>query len=389
MIRDLASLLAPIQEEVFLDHFLNKLRLHIKAVQADRAEALLPWATINHLIAADILPADRLRIVRDSVDLAPLMYRQSSSHELRAGSLQALLAQGVSIVVNFVDDLVPQIGVLADALERRFAHRVGINAYLSFGKGSALKPHADDHDVLVLQVHGRKHWRSYGSPFPLPVERRKSPKFAPEAAKWEGTLEPGDVLYLPRGEVHEAALEGAHSVHLTIAIATQRGVDFIRWLSQKAAADLPFRTDVTRLGGEAALRKQEADLRARLHALIDATSLSDFLDAQDAERSPRAVLNMSHIGSDVGPADHTVLVPAVRRALLLGSGGEFVEIGGERFRLSANAQRVLSLLVASNAVKFSELLLALGDVIDRENARAAVLELARTGLVGFVEQSGG
>src|SRR5438445_10327044 len=181
MIRDLASLLAPVQEEAFLDHFQNKLRLHVKAGQAGRATDLLPWTTMNQLIAADILPTDRLRIVRASMDLPPLMYHRSGSHELRAGTLQTLLAQGVSIVINFVDDLVPQIGILADAVERRLGHQVGVNAYLSFGQGSALAAHADDHDVLVVQVHGRKRWRSYGSPFPLPVERRKSPKFAPEA----------------------------------------------------------------------------------------------------------------------------------------------------------------------------------------------------------------
>jgi ribosomal protein L16 Arg81 hydroxylase len=389
-IRDLASLLAPVQEGVFLDHFLNKLRLHVKAGHADRAKALLPWATMNHLIATDAIPADRLRIVRASVDVPPLMYRrQSGSQELRTGALQALLAQGVSIVINSVDDLVPQIGFLADALERRLAHRVGINAYLSFGQGSALKPHADDHDVLVVQVHGRKRWRSYGSPFALPVEKRKSPKFAPEDAVWEDTLEPGDVLYLPRGEVHEAALAGAHSVHLTIAIVTGRGVDFINWLSKQAAADLAFRTDITRLGGDAALRQQAADLRARLHALIDTARLDDFLDAQDAERSPRPLLNMGHIGDDAGPAEHTVVTPALRRRISLGSGEEAVEIGGERYRLSAHAQRVLGLLAERNALEFGELLRALADALGRDEARAAVLELARSGLVSFEEQAGG
>jgi cupin superfamily protein len=390
MIRDLASLVAPVQEKVLIDHFLNKQRLHVKAQQADRAESLFPWATVNHLLASDSIPADRLRIVRASVDLPASMYRrQSGSKELRAGALQALLAQGVSIVINFVDEMVPQIGHLADALERRLGHRIGINAYLSFGQGSALKPHADDHDVFVLQVHGRKRWRSYGSPFLLPVERRKSPTFAPEDAVWTDTLEPGDVLYLPRGEVHEAALDGANSVHLTAAITTERGVDFVRWLSQKAEADLAFRKDITRLGGETALTQQEADLRARLHALIDTASLGTFLDAQDAERPSRPLLNMGHIGSDDGPAERTLVVPALRRRMSFGGGEAAVEIAGERYRLSVNAKRILGLLLERNALEFGELAGALGDGLGRDEARAGVLELARNGLVSLEERAAG
>ena len=388
MIQDLSSLLAPVREEVFLDHFLNKARLHMKGAQAKRAAALLPWATVNHLLAANIVPPEQLRIVRESVDVPPLMYRRSGSHELRAGALQALLAQGVSIVINFIDDLVPQIGHLADALERTFAHRVGINAYLSFGTGSALKPHADDHDVLVLQVHGRKRWRTYGSPYELPVERRKSPDLPREAAVWEDTLEPGDVLYLPRGEVHEAASEGQHSLHLTIAIITRRGVDFVGWLSQRAAEDLVFRRDITRLSGTTALKQQEAELRAHLHTLIDKASLTDFLDAQDKERSPRPILNMGHIGSVAGLGERTLVVPALKRRIPLDSKGENVEIGVERYRLSAGAQHVLGMLVERNALEFGELSVALAGVLDRQAAQTAVLELARSGLVSLEEPTG-
>ena len=34
----------------------------------------------------------------------------------------------------------------------------------------------------------------------------------------EAVLEPGDVLYMPRGAIHQAVcLEGAHSLHLTLS----------------------------------------------------------------------------------------------------------------------------------------------------------------------------
>jgi ribosomal protein L16 Arg81 hydroxylase len=248
MICDLASLLGPVTEEIFFAHFLEKERLHVEAGQPDRAKALLPWTTINRLVDADMLPPDRIRVMRASIDIAPKMYRhQDGAQRLRAGALQALLTQGASLVINEIDKLVPQIGRLADTLERHLGHHIAVRAFVSFGQGGALKAHWDDSDVLVVQVHGRKLWRSYGSPTPLPISGLTEVQPVTKGVVWQGVLEPGDMLYLPRGEVHEAALEGSSSVHLTIGIAARRGVDFMRWLSKRAATELAFREDITRV----------------------------------------------------------------------------------------------------------------------------------------------
>jgi ribosomal protein L16 Arg81 hydroxylase len=49
--------------------------------------------------------------------------------------------------------------------------RTHVNAYLSFSKGGAFKPHWDLHDVLVVQVHGNKQWRVWNAEVPLPSKR--------------------------------------------------------------------------------------------------------------------------------------------------------------------------------------------------------------------------
>ena len=286
MIFDLPSLLHPVDEATFLQHFIEKRRLHVRTSERGRAAGLLPWATVNHLIECDVLPPDRLRVIRANIDVATLMYRRRDEHKhLRAGALQQLLAQGASVIINDVSDLVPAIGGLSDNIERRLGHRVGVNAYLSFGRGSAFKAHFDYHDVLVLQVHGRKRWRSHGTPFPSPVEQLEPEpgKEAPPEIAWEEVLEPGDLLYLPRGEVHEAAVEGPNSVHLTIGIHIRHGVHLFEWLRKRAALDPEIRKDLTRAAGTEALRRHEATLKERLHAIVDAASVEEFLSAEDAE----------------------------------------------------------------------------------------------------------
>lgn len=381
MIDSLATLLAPVSEETFLEHFLEKKRLHAKPRQRDRAATLFPWPTINHLIESDLLPAERLRVVRANVDILPGMFRhKDGSHGVRAGALQGLLAQGVSMIMNGLGDYVPQVGRLSDAIERRLGHRAWVNAYLSFGRGSALKAHWDEHDVLVVQVHGNKRWRSYGIPVAFPVSNFNAGKDLGTEIMWEDVLEAGDVLYLPRGEVHEAMVEGPNSVHLTIGLQTPSGIDFLLWLAEQGAADVLLRKDVTRLGGNAGIARRESELKARLHALIDSSNLADYLAADDARRKLRPLLNL---GMEEALDSSTRLVPAWRRSVSLPADASTLAIAGETFQLSAEAQRVLAHVLQAPGGPFADLAAGFAGSLDEPALRNAVFELARHGLVGL------
>ena len=385
MIRDLASLLSPATEEFFLRAILEKNRFHVKSDDPKRAAPLLPWFAINQIIESDTLAADRLRVVRSNVDVLPVMFRsRDAASQLRAGTLRSLLAQGASVVINRIDDLVPSVGRLADAIERRLSHTTWVNAYLSFGRGSAFKAHWDSHDVLVLQVHGSKRWRSFGSPMPLPVEGHGPTDPFPREAVWEDQLGAGDVLYLPRGEIHEATLEGSESVHLTIGIAAAHGVDWLRSLADDFMGDVVARADLTRLVGDTALLEQERRLKQHLHSLVDEASLASFLNSADEKRKPRPLLNMGLVEK---LSATTVLVPALRRRVPLLPEGEAaldVVIGGESVNLSALERRVLSLLLERNSLRFGDLIAVLGATGDPRGVHDAVQTLAKKALVGLV-----
>jgi hypothetical protein len=218
-------------------------------------------------------------------------------------------------------------------------------------------------------------------PFPLENHGPIEP-FGSEVV-WEDLLEPGDVLYLPRGEVHQAELEGTTSVHITIGIQAPRGVDFLRWVADKAAADVPARMDLERLSGEAALCQQERELKARLHAMIDSASL----EAEDAKRNPRPLLSL-------GLADRlvsaTMIVPSLRRRIPVATDGEAelaVTIGGESYRLSPERRRVLAHVLECGGLTFGALVAAFGTTTDETILRDAVIDLCRQGLVGLQESS--
>jgi len=152
----------------------------------------------------------------------------------------AAYLDGCSVVFNHADRVHGAVALLCDDLQRSFPFAYA-NAYLTPPMRQTAPPHADDRDVLVVQVVGRKRWTVYRSiPVPYPYADEQVGKdgyHVPEEVLngpvlIDAVLNPGDVLYMPRGYVHEAqcccnstaAVDGdaalEPSFHITVALAT-------------------------------------------------------------------------------------------------------------------------------------------------------------------------
>ena len=383
MIGNLEALLAPWPEALFDEHFAEKKRLHLTASDRGRAVSLLPWDTINRLIESDRQTPSAFKLRREGSLVPAGMYARAGTRErVRASALRSLFAQGASIVIEHVEELVPQLGRLAASLERRLGCTAWINAYLTVGKTGALEPHYDTHDVLIVQIYGRKRWRSFGSSTPVPIV--PSPRGAKyEAPIWEDWLQQGEVLYLPRGEAHAATAAEEPSVHLTIGLEPRRGVDLLDWLREKAAEEALFRTDLPR--EEAALRAHETRLKNRLHALVDDLNVAAFLEADDQRRAPQTLVDLNLTGR-LSP--DAVVVPTPRRRVPLATdvdAAASVSVGGETHLLSAPARRVLAHLLKHDAVAFRGLVAAFAPLGERE-VGDAVRELVTRGLAAVRPQ---
>ena len=74
----------------------------------------------------------------------------------------------------------------------------------------------------MLQVEGRKRWKVYRPFEDDELPRTSSRNYHPREIKGEPViyeiLEPGDMIYMPRGWIHQGeALPGEHSLHVTIS----------------------------------------------------------------------------------------------------------------------------------------------------------------------------
>ena len=113
-----------------------------------------------------------------------------------------------------------------------FAFPANINLYTtSPGRAVSTPPHADHHDVLIMQSQGSKRWRVFAPPHSRPgrhpLYRGKGEDSLCEAelgpALIDVILRPGECLFVPSGFPHATstaiAERAAASVHLTLGLA--------------------------------------------------------------------------------------------------------------------------------------------------------------------------
>ncbi|XP_035686859.1 ribosomal oxygenase 2-like, partial [Branchiostoma floridae] len=109
---------------------------------------------------------------------------------------------------------------LCSLLECLFGCLVGANVYMTPPGSQGLAPHYDDVEVFILQLEGRKHWRLYTPPVDLPRDySRDLEQDNIGQPTHDFVLEAGDMLYFPRGTVHQADTPAGsqHSTHVTIS----------------------------------------------------------------------------------------------------------------------------------------------------------------------------
>mmetsp|Transcript_19114 Transcript_19114/g.53280 ORF Transcript_19114/g.53280 Transcript_19114/m.53280 type:complete len:526 (+) Transcript_19114:205-1782(+) len=148
--------------------------------------------------------------------------RETPNNEapVRRATLEEMYRDGITFQLHqpqrFDDDLM----VLMADLEAELGCLVGCNAYLTPKGSQGLAPHHDDVEIFVCQTHGKKRWWLYQplGGFQLPSHSSGDlPESIIGAPVMDVTLKEGDVLYMPRGTVHQAAAQKKDSAHLTIS----------------------------------------------------------------------------------------------------------------------------------------------------------------------------
>jgi hypothetical protein len=364
---------------------------------------MMPWGRLSEILGRHRLDFPRLRLVRDgkSLPLTSYMRRVTGGRQgttiprLKGAGLARELRGGATLVLDAVDEVSEPVEDLAKGLELFFHERVQVNLYAGWQTSRGFDLHWDDHDVFILQVAGRKSWSVYGQTRPYPlvndIEKAQKPEHEP---LWEGTLEDGDLLYIPRGWWHVAVPLAEPTLHLTVGVHNRTGLDFLRWLSEALRACETFRQDLPRLAPAHERAAQNARMREELLAAWDDGAVERFYEEHDARAEPRARVSLPWVATPdaAPPGDSTFVRLLAPRPFRLEPAGGVVEFDsmGQRWRFAEGALPVLRALAERRSCTVAELCEAARGRVAAETVRAFLAELAHKGFVAFdVEGRGG
>jgi hypothetical protein len=239
-------LLGPLSLSEFHDAYYEKRPLLIKRQSPAYYEHLVTLDAINAHLGEGHLLSSSLRLVRDGkeIDAEDFSYPDSSSNShwgstVNKDFLFGRFYEGYSIIVMEYERHSASMLRLRHDIERVFRASVLGHVYLTPRNAQGFIPHWDTHDTFILQFAGIKDWMVYDSPIllPTPQQRFYSEEWTRVEPTLTATLEPGDLLYLPRGFVHEARSRDVVSGHVTVGLHTHKYGDLLRMIADNAQAD--------------------------------------------------------------------------------------------------------------------------------------------------------
>ncbi|HDL7427137.1 TPA: cupin-like domain-containing protein [Yersinia enterocolitica] len=165
-------------------------------------------------------------------------------NELNVEKTLELHQSGATVVVNDFHNYDESVLLLNSYFQNLFNSPCGINLYLTPKNQKGFNAHFDPHDVFIFQLKGTKQWKIYEAAINLPL---KSQEYTIRNHDLRGlTLEKemkkGDLLYIPRGWVHEAITVNETSVHITLGVFSFTRADvLLEILSEHILSDASFR----------------------------------------------------------------------------------------------------------------------------------------------------
>lgn len=214
-------MIAPYNPDEFLNGIWEKKPLHIAREKPNYYKEIISTPIID-----DMLRNENIQFTKN-IDVTSYINGKRETHNPEGRAHPHLVwdfyLNGCSIRLLNPQTYIPKLHLLNATMQEFFHSFVGANAYLTPPDSQGFAPHYDDIEAFILQIEGKKHWRIYKPR----VENETLPRISSKnfdqeeigAPIMEVILEAGDMLYFPRGYIHQGVtIDGEHSLHVTVSM---------------------------------------------------------------------------------------------------------------------------------------------------------------------------
>lgn len=359
-----------------------------------RFRRLADWETLNTLLATQRFESPRFRVARQGNVLSVESYteqiatiRDTFYRRILVDRLLHELRTGATLAIDRVDQSHRPIGELATALELELKAQVFANMFASWMPVPGFDVHWDDHDVFVIQLEGQKRWQIFEPTRQWPLYRDIVENPKPEAlpvADFEMTA--GDLLYLPHGWWHLVSAASGPSLHITVGVRPDNGIDFMTWLVDQTRASELFRRRIPRFGDEYQRKEYLVSVRASLNKLIASDDiLNQFLTYIDGTSDSRPLLGLPDILNTNSILDRKSarIVLLVPRATVTQTDDGFVLTAlGRRWSFPLVAKPLIDVVLSLDHVTVGEAIKENVNVSEEQSAQM-IFTLLRSGVLAL------
>ncbi|XP_044226425.1 ribosomal oxygenase 2 [Thunnus albacares] len=214
------SLIQPMGTEKFFREYWEKKPLHLQRSDLSTAsyyQSLFQMSDLQSLCSQGLQYYRDINVVRCINSKKKVLNKDG---QVKFNVLSKSLVQNKATIQfhqpqRFKDEL----WRIQEKLECFFGALVGSNVYITPQESQGLPAHYDDVEVFILQLEGQKHWRLYSPTVPLAAEYSVESEEKIGSPTHDIVLKAGDLLYFPRGTIHQANTPAGvdHSIHLTLS----------------------------------------------------------------------------------------------------------------------------------------------------------------------------
>jgi len=181
---------------------------------------------------------------------SPYLDINGQNYRPDVNKVQHLFSRGASIILNDIQKHNLNLLKFVDELQKVTNGRCQANLYFSMASHQAFGPHFDLHDVFAVHFEGEKVWNIYQniekSPINHPVFKLSGEERKKRAGKIieQVTLKPGDLLYIPRGQYHDALASQNGALHIAFGLTYFKSIDAMTSLWQNFILNEFIRSDI-------------------------------------------------------------------------------------------------------------------------------------------------
>ncbi|XP_043494934.1 ribosomal oxygenase 1 [Polistes fuscatus] len=211
----------PLPFEKFFNDFWEKKPAFVKRTNADYYKVLMSTPILDKILR------DNNILFSKNIDITSYDKGVRENHNPEGRALPTTVwdyyRNGCSVRMLNPQTYLPRIHLLNATLQELFGCFVGSNSYLTPPGSQGFAPHYDDIEAFILQIEGKKRWRLYN----VTDQKDYLPRYSSKDLKdsdlgdpiFDKVLEAGDMLYLPRGTIHQGMTNmDCHSLHLTLSV---------------------------------------------------------------------------------------------------------------------------------------------------------------------------